>query len=98
LRDLDEAIRLDPDYVPIYAHRGQTHLALRDFAAAIADFTTLLRQTPDDVSALAYRGQAYRALRQYEPALADFRAALELESEAARIHNLIAWLFATCPE
>ena len=46
LRELDEALRINPAYAPAYYHRGQVLSRMRELDRAIGDFELALRYAP----------------------------------------------------
>jgi len=57
IADYDEAIRLDPKYVPAYNNRGLAWAAKKDYDKAIADYDEIIRLDPKEAS--AWNNKAY---------------------------------------
>jgi len=81
LRDLDEALRLRPDYVQGYFARAEARLKLGDGVGAVADLAEGFRRTPADEEGYLARGIARLPRARSDAvaaaaALADFDAAL----------------------
>lgn len=74
------------------AGRGHAYLRLKDYDAAIKDFSVVLEASPDFVNVLKWRGLSYQRLGDTERAIVDFEAVLKLdpseEAVAKRIREL----------
>jgi tetratricopeptide (TPR) repeat protein len=74
------------------AGRGHAYLRLKDYDAAIKDFSAVLGSSPDFVNVLKWRGLSYQRLGDTERAIVDFEAVLKLdpseEAVAKRIREL----------
>ena len=82
LKDLDEAIRLNPNSAAAYSMRGEIWLAeKRDFDKAIADFNRVLRIDPRDATVYGYRGFAWDQKGEHDKAIADFDQVLRLRPD-----------------
>ena len=94
LRDLDNALRIEPDPVAFY-NRGVAHQSQQDWAAAVTDFTAALELAGDDLDLRFERARSHAALGHPGPARAD----LEMVVEAASGEQLTAAedLLATLP-
>jgi len=87
LKSLNEAVRVYPDYAQAYYERGGTHLLLKAYDQAVADFSKTIELKPKDLLVDAYnnRGFIYNEhLQQYEQAIQDFTRALQLNPAYAR--------------
>ncbi|MEZ5924912.1 MAG: tetratricopeptide repeat protein [Hyphomicrobiaceae bacterium] len=80
IKDLDEAIQLNPKSASAYNHRGLILRKKGDLGKAIEDYSMAIQINP--VYALAYsnRGHVQEALGKREEAIADFRRALMLDA------------------
>jgi tetratricopeptide (TPR) repeat protein len=83
LVDFDEALRLDPNYAPGYAHRGSTYNLKRDFDRALADFDQAIKRDPKASYFFNDRGRMWRNKGEVERAIADFSEAIRLDPKAA---------------
>ena len=83
LNDLDEALKLDPDYPCAYSNRGRVYAFKRDPDRAIADYDQALKLDPN--FALAYNNRAMAWLDKNEPgrAIADLSAAIKADPKLA---------------
>ena len=81
----NEAIRLNPDHAIVYSTRGYAKAALKDYAAAIADFSktieTIERNSKFIAKAYWERGLAYQKIGQHERAKVDFAEAKKLDPD-----------------
>ena len=67
--------------------RGKNESILRNYQAAIADYTEAIRLKPDDAVAHAGRGDAYNWLKQYDKAIGDYTEAIRLKPDYAEAYN-----------
>ena len=76
IRDLDEAIRLEPTYATGFANRGEAWRQRGDIDRAIMDLSEAIRLDPSVTQAYVSRGQALEAKGDIEQAKFDFSTAL----------------------
>src|SRR5260221_457707 len=79
IADLDDAIRLEPDYAKAFHKRGRAYAGKGAYDRAIADYGAAIRLKPDYAEAYCNRGYAYANKGQYRRAIADFDAAIRLK-------------------
>ena len=85
IRDFDQAIKINPNYVEALYCRGLTY-SLCD--RAIQDYDEAIKLNPDYVKAISNRGNAYLAKRQYDRAIQDYDQAIKLDpNEAIPLNN-----------
>ena len=72
---------IDEDYLPAYVRRAILYTQVRDYEAALEDYTAIIQRDSTSVAAHNNRGIVYFLQTEYEEALADFNRALELDSE-----------------
>jgi tetratricopeptide (TPR) repeat protein len=88
---LNNAIKLQPDYVDAYHNRGNAYSHLKQYQRAIEDYSKVIRLKPNDGGAYHNRGNAYSSLKQYQRAIKDYdqsiRLALNDEILAASYHG-----------
>jgi hypothetical protein len=77
LRELDEAIRLNPKLAGAYSNRGDAYRQKGELDRAIADLSEAIRLDPKITPAYANRGLAYEQKGDLDLARVDFMAALE---------------------
>ncbi len=80
VKDLTQAITLEPDNAGYYRARAMARLGARQPVLALADLDETLKRKPDDVEALMRRGELYTT-RDAGRAKADFDAAIKLEPQ-----------------
>ena len=78
LEHLNEAIRLDQNFVEAYLNRAQAHLLLDKPRHAFDDFNRASRIKPNSAEVYFQRGKAYLSLEKEEKAFEDFDKALQL--------------------
>src|SRR5262249_31483756 len=72
--DVDEALRLDPEFLPAQLYRGIVRWQKKDYPQAPADFAAVVAPAdgPGLPEARFSRGQLYLERHEYDKALADF--------------------------
>jgi eukaryotic-like serine/threonine-protein kinase len=76
--DLDQAIRLNPEYSEALDHRGKVYLQRGDLDKAIADFDKAIQfGAAYGASSYASRGVAYFCMGKFDEAMADLTKAIE---------------------
>jgi tetratricopeptide (TPR) repeat protein len=86
LRDLHEAIRLNPNNSAWHSNRGMVYHALQEYDRAIRDYDEALRLDPGNVLSYHNRGRAYKAKKDYDQAIRDFGQALQLDSRLSEAY------------
>ena len=86
LADLDEAIRLDPEFAAAWNNRGSAKSEIGRHEEALADLDNAIRLDSTKATAWYNRGSAKNALGRYEEALEDLDNAIRLDPELA-----VAW-------
>ena len=74
----DQAIKIDPDFVPAYNNRGYVYNVLEQYQRAIEDYNEAIRLEPENAVAFNNRGFSQRNLGRYQGALDDFNEAIRL--------------------
>ena len=83
LRDMDEAIRLDPGFAEAYCNRGTIYIAEHQYDRALQDENRAIKLKPNLPDAYNNRGQAYLNKDQYRLAIADETHAIKLKPDFA---------------
>ena len=78
IADLDQAIRLKPDYPEAYSNRGDAWRIKGDLVRAMADLDQSIQLNPKSASPYYNRGLAWEANKDLQKALADFKKFTEL--------------------
>jgi lipoprotein NlpI len=82
--DMNETIRLDPNYALAYFTRGRLSYMLGNDPAALADFTKSIKLDAEDATSYFNRGVAYYVIGgRNADAVADFKKAAELNPRDA---------------
>jgi tetratricopeptide (TPR) repeat protein len=79
IRDLSEAIRLDPKNTAHYLDRGMYYRRQGQLEQALADYDTAIRLNDKLAAAFNNRANLLGARGEHERALADYRRAIELD-------------------
>ncbi|MBX9685909.1 MAG: tetratricopeptide repeat protein, partial [Candidatus Obscuribacterales bacterium] len=78
IADLDEVIRLMPQYVPAYYYRGRIYNSNKEMTKALSDFNFVIESNPHWNADIYYsRGVAHLALGDAVSAASDFNTYLE---------------------
>ena len=85
LEHLNEAIRLDPNFVDAYLNRAQAHLYLDKSQQAFDDFDRAIQIKPNSAEAYFRRGKAYQSLEKEEQAFEDFDKVIQLDPNRADV-------------
>lgn len=90
--DLDEAVKLDPNFPGLQTLVGQAHDALGDTAGARPAFEAALKQNPRDFSANLYLGTMLLKDRDLDRARPMLELAVELQPQMAEARLQLARL------
>jgi tetratricopeptide (TPR) repeat protein len=82
--DLNQAIKMKPDFEFAYTNRGEIYLSQKNYTQAIADFTVAISINPKFAKALYNRFIAYFEKGNYEEAVSDHNRALISDSSMAK--------------
>ncbi len=85
LKDFDETLDIDSNYVDAYINRGSARIMTKDFAGAIKDFSKTIELNKKEENAVAYinRGIARNELKDYKNAISDFDMAISIKADYA---------------
>ena len=86
LRDLTEALRLDPNNSWAFAARGRIHNYNGNTEQALADFSEAIRLNPNDFHALELRAAINLARHDVDKAIADFQEAIRARPNYAPLY------------
>ena len=75
MKDLDEALRINPKFADAYQNRGVIKNALKSFSEALADFNQALKLKPDNAAVHLGRGISKFYLGDKTGACEDWRTA-----------------------
>ena len=88
-KDIDEAIRLDPQ-VLYFIGRGAVWQKRREYERAAAEYTEAIRLDPKSADSLYWRGNIRVYQSKFDDAIADFSKAIELDPEQLHPHWKLA--------
>ena len=83
LTDLDDALRLRPDFAAGLTNRGNALAALGEFVRALRDYNLAIELQPDLVEAYYNRGALLAARGDWVAAVNDFTQAIRLRPNLA---------------
>lgn len=78
IQDYDQAIKLDPAYIPAYLDRGSAYRAKGEYDQAIQDDSQAIQINPGYVAAYVDRGLAYAGKGAFDQAIQDYDQAIKL--------------------
>jgi tetratricopeptide (TPR) repeat protein len=78
MHDLDNAIRLDPDFADAFNYRGIVNVSQGQYDQAIQDFGQAIRLDPNYAIAIYNRGLAWQAEGHADEAAKDFARAKQV--------------------
>jgi tetratricopeptide (TPR) repeat protein len=77
--DLDESLRVDPDFLDAYIMRGMLEYERKRYDAALPAFDEFTKRAPTKAKGLIWRGKALEAMGRPTEALLAYENALKLE-------------------
>ena len=98
IREYDEAIRLQPDFLLAYLRRGGAYRNKGLTDRAITDYSKAIEVAPDYARAYYHRGQAYTFKGTYDRAIADFKKTIQLLPKYGNVYADLAWVRAAAPD
>jgi tetratricopeptide (TPR) repeat protein/predicted RNA-binding Zn-ribbon protein involved in translation (DUF1610 family) len=78
IRDFNNALEINPDYVEALVNRGSAFVLQNEFNSAIADFNHALELETKQAEIYNIRGEIYLLNRMFDEAIKDFTAAIIL--------------------
>ncbi len=84
LRELDNAIKIFPDYFQAWTEKGKTEINLGHPQQALQDFTRALQLFPDFEPALSGAGYCHLTLGAYERSITMLEKAIQIDSTHAQ--------------
>jgi tetratricopeptide (TPR) repeat protein len=98
VEDLTQALKLLPDDADIFQKRGISYYRLDEADHALSDFNKAIQLAPNDYMSLYGRGTIYSETDLFPDAIKDLERVISLIPESPGANNLLAWIFATCPD
>jgi tetratricopeptide (TPR) repeat protein len=87
IEDLNEAIRLNPNYAYAYNNRGIARKYLGDKFLAIADYNQAIKINPNFAAAYYNRGVIHAEMGEKLLAIADYNTAIKIDPNNADVYN-----------
>ena len=78
---LNNAIKLQPNYIDAYVNRGNAYYGLGQYQRAIEDYNKAILLKPDYAKVLFNRGTAYSKLSHHQSAIEDYNEAIRLKPD-----------------
>lgn len=78
IKYFDEALRLDPKYLPAISYRAAANLGKKDWDAAIKDYDKAIQFEPEYAEHFYNRGVSYLGRTDLDKAIADLTTAINL--------------------
>jgi tetratricopeptide (TPR) repeat protein len=94
LNAFNKAIKLNPQYMEAYFHRGNVYDEIGDYEKAIVNYNRAIKLNPIYTEAYLFRGLAYNNLGKLNKAIADIKKAAKLGDHFAQkflIKKNIPW-------
>ena len=98
LKDLAEAIRVNPSASSWYGNRALIYLESKKYDEAIQDLSACIELAPDSDAAYRNRAVAYSRKKDFAKAAADYEKVVELKPDSPVGQNGLAWLLCTAPD
>jgi tetratricopeptide (TPR) repeat protein len=98
MREIDEAIRLNPTDAGSYYARAGAWLSKGNYDNALSDYDEAIRLDPHNARYFNDRGLTWHMKRHEERSLLDYAEAIRLNPLYARAFNNRAWNLATCKD
>ena len=98
LVDLNQAIRLAPNYPQAYLHRALVFEKQGDIDDAIADCNKAVQIDPKYVEAYGERAELFSSRNDFDRAIADASRAIELDPQFLRAYNIRGRAFGSTGE
>ncbi len=87
IQDLDQAVKLNPNYARAFVHRGRVYRSIGQYDHAIQDFDRAIKLEPNYPHAFVERGSVYSRQGQHKRAIQDFDQAIRLDPASGSALN-----------
>lgn len=91
---LDEAIKIDPEYLPAYTASATLLLNRNEKEKAVAKYQEILKRRPNDAGIYTLLGLIEDGNGNFTAAAENYKKALELSPTMAIALNNLAWIYA----
>ena len=88
----EQAISLDPHYLPAYLSLAKFDVAMKDHADAEATFRKAAQMCPNEPRVFFEMGRCYVGEEHWEPAIQAFSRAMELEPKNLSYVDTLGWV------
>ncbi len=89
IADLNESVKLNPEYAKAYNVRGLAYHSKGDYDQAIADYNKAIELKPDDDAIYHNRANTYRSKSDYDSAIADHSKAIGNNKQARAYYRKV---------
>jgi len=80
IKDIDQAIELDPENANYYRERGYCNYLLSLDHQALKDFNKAIELNPEDAENYLYRSDVYYELKNYDASIEDLNKAISIDA------------------
>ncbi len=87
IRDYDQVILLNPNYINAYIDRGVANDDINNWDQAIQDYDRAIQLDPDNEIAYTNRGNTYTSKGEFEQAIMDYDMAIQLNPNYAQAYG-----------
>jgi tetratricopeptide (TPR) repeat protein len=94
IKELNEALRLNPDYIEVHNNLGVTYDRMGMPEEAVKELKKALKLNPNYTEALCNLGNIYASSGRYEEAAGELQEALRINPELALAHNNLGNIYA----
>jgi membrane associated rhomboid family serine protease/tetratricopeptide (TPR) repeat protein len=98
IRDLNEAVRINPDSQGAMLDLASAYQIAGNMAEAQQTLDRLLRLNPRNLEALETLADLFASQKRYRPAIEQYQKVLRIRPNAAIALNNLAWLYVTADE
>lgn len=89
IAELQQAIKIDPNYAEAHYELGVLYHEKEDYASAFQEFQQAIKISPDYAEAYFRLGIIYQVAERYDQALREFEEVLRINPNFPRIHTAI---------
>jgi len=93
IKELTEALRLDPNLSEAYAYRARSYNAKQDYDRGISDANMAIQLNPKMAMAYFTRGYTYICMNDYDRAIADYTESIRLAPQFKNAYYNRGWIY-----